>query len=474
MNKMKTLHTLILCILSIQFTTGQTRDLKIAKYLESKIQENNIPGLAISVIQNDNILFENYFGYSSLEFSTPVSEQTLFRIYSSTKMLINTLVFQLVEQQKVTLEEPISKYVSDVPENWNKVKIKDLMAHASGIPDFIAFDGEKPNNEVWNSLSKKELIFPTGHYHAYNQTNYWLLAQMIENISGQSLKKFTLESLFEGNSYGFTYSSNSSEEIRNRTSKYTYNHKLKSYTRKKDIQESRGFAGNGINITLPKLRDWAIKLNTNQYFSPETKEKMWEAYDFIEMPNFQFAQGWRIYESGENPSIGFTGGGVSAIRFYPKQGITILLMTNGYQFQSVHNDMVTKVAGIIDSKLIKHENELLEVMTSETLASNAGDLDSYLDRIRSKNPSIDIESLINSFGYKLLGYRKYNEAVNVFKYNTEAFPQSPNTFDSLGESYLYIDDFESALKNYQKVLNLEPKNRNALKMIEQINQRIAK
>jgi len=79
-----------------------------------------------------------------------------------------------------------------------------------------------------------------------------------------------------------------------------------------------------------------------------------------------------------------------------------------------------------------------------------------------------VENAVNAMGYKLLGANKLDAAIAAFELNTTAFPQSANTWDSLAEAYMTRGNAELAITNYQRSLELDPKNANAAKMIEKL------
>ena len=79
------------------------------------------------------------------------------------------------------------------------------------------------------------------------------------------------------------------------------------------------------------------------------------------------------------------------------------------------------------------------------------------------------ESELNSLGYELIKSKKLEEAIRIFQLNVEAYPQSANTYDSLAEAYMDNGDKAQAITNYQKSLQLNPKNRNAVQMLKKLN-----
>lgn len=84
------------------------------------------------------------------------------------------------------------------------------------------------------------------------------------------------------------------------------------------------------------------------------------------------------------------------------------------------------------------------------------------------NTYLNTEATMNSFGYKLMGMKRLDEAIEIFKLNTEAYPQSSNVWDSLGEAYMNKGNKELAIKNYEKSLELDSSNGNAVQMLKRL------
>ena len=98
-------------------------------------------------------------------------------------------------------------------------------------------------------------------------------------------------------------------------------------------------------------------------------------------------------------------------------------------------------------------------------------IESALQSYRTLKQSNDYyvsESQLNALGYRLLEMKKIREAIEVFKLNTEAYPQSSNAYDSLGEAYMISSDKERAIRNYQRAVELNPQNSNAIEMLKKL------
>jgi tetratricopeptide (TPR) repeat protein len=91
-----------------------------------------------------------------------------------------------------------------------------------------------------------------------------------------------------------------------------------------------------------------------------------------------------------------------------------------------------------------------------------------------KNTALETlnESQINWIGYQLLGRKRYSQAIKVFEVNAVHFPKSSNVYDSLGEAYIKAGDIDLAIKNYQKVIELNPQNTNASSILKRLQNQV--
>ncbi len=452
------------------FVEEQEQTGHIDDFITEMMELHEIPGLAIAIIKKDSLLSEKYYGMANIEHSVPVNENTLFRIYSTTKLIVNTAIFQLIDQGKLSLNDRISKYLKQTPRQWREIQIRHLLAHTSGIPDFIQFNGKLTNEAMLEKLIGLPLEFETGEKHVYNQTNYWLFAKIIETISERSLEEYVQTNLFQSDK-GVVFSSNSSLVIPNRISKYRYDFQHETYRTFSDEQPSRGFAGNGLNVTLKNLIHWSQQLNQDQYFSQKIKEAMWQPFRYSKS-DYTFLHGWAVYPVNEIESYGFTGGGVSAIRFFPKQGLTIILITNGHKYYPIHNDIIDLLVGVLDKNLSDTPKKVSVQLADRFIKDVDFEAKAAIDIAKNTVKAGALEGVLNSLGYKLINQRHHRKAIAIFKANVEAFPESANVYDSLAEAYLYIDQFDNALENYKKSLKLDPNNENAKNMIGRIEERM--
>ncbi|SDI90284.1 serine hydrolase domain-containing protein [Chryseobacterium jejuense] len=442
----------------------------IDQYVKEVMAINQIPGLAIGIIKDDQIIFQQYYGKETLENDKKVDSNSMFRIYSTSKLMSNIAAFQLIEKGQLSLEDKISKYLENLPKEWQEVQVKNLLTHSSGIPNLIAFNDISANDsnaQVIERLSKEKMDFKTGQQFSYNQTNYFLLTMIIEKVTGQSFENFILNNQFSDTKNQVVFSSNAIEKIPHRVVKYNYNSERKQYEKSTDISGTRAHSANGIAITLTAFLKWSSHLSKNNLLHQKTKEMMWQPFDFGNKKDV-FAYGWDISKVNNITSYNFSGGNVSSYKIYPQNKMAIVMMSNGYSLFPIQYRVVNHIAAMIDKTLTDDYSIAEETIISEFSKKNNPGAEKIYYSLKAKNPKWNFENTLNDIGYILLRNSRTDEAIKVFTINVKENPQSANSFDSLGEGYFSDQNYVLALENYKESLVLNPENTNASKMIQKI------
>lgn len=165
------------------------------------------PGIATGIISNGKIIYENYAGYASIEDSVHIKNSTRFNIASNGKQFTALAILSLIEEKKISLEDDISMYYPNLYSDIDqKVKIKQLLNHTSGIRDVydlwslqgITWWKHTYNNDDVIALlhKQKELNFEPGTKYLYSNSNYILLAEIVSKVAGTSFIDYT-KTMFE-------------------------------------------------------------------------------------------------------------------------------------------------------------------------------------------------------------------------------------------------------------------------------------
>jgi CubicO group peptidase (beta-lactamase class C family) len=164
------------------------------------------PGMSVAVIYDGRILYERGFGMANLEHGVPNGPDTIFRIGSTSKQFTAACIAMLALRGDLDLDADVRTIIPELPAWETPVAIRNLVRHTSGIPDYVGLmvaagheldDHVTPKDTLEVLAGADELEFTPGSRFSYSNTNYFLLSQVVERVSGQSLRLFAHEHIFE-------------------------------------------------------------------------------------------------------------------------------------------------------------------------------------------------------------------------------------------------------------------------------------
>ncbi|KFF07194.1 serine hydrolase [Flavobacterium reichenbachii] len=459
----------------------QTAD-SIDVFLKAKMEKLHIPGLQLAVVQHGKIVKENSYGIANVENSVSVTDKSMFSINSCTKAFVGVAVMQLQEEGKLNINDPISKYLDDLPAAWQGLTIKQLFANISGLPNIIdpaenlLADTEEG---TWEKVKTLPMEFNTGDKFRYNQTGYVIIGRIINKLSGVHFTKFIQERQFKTAGMKQTRFGDSNDVIPNSAGTYTTQDIVKGKWITTDSvrigyskfpEYFRTCAG--IISTADEIAKWTIALQSGKLLKDKSSlDLLWNpavlnngrVRGFNKLVN-GYAIGWPTVTREEHPAVGPIGGMRSAFFIYPKDDVSIIVLTN---LQGANPEFfIDEIAGYYISDM-KESNGFglsasVKKLRKELIKQHYNNALQLAVNLKKNNPEFNLgENELNDFGYKLLGEGKQAEALKIFKLNVDLYPQSANTYDSYAETLAGAGNKKEAIKNYKKAFELNPKNINA-------------
>ncbi|MFC6231117.1 serine hydrolase domain-containing protein [Paenibacillus allorhizosphaerae] len=175
---------------------------EIDRYIQAKMKQNNIPGLAVAITRHDEIIYSK--GYGSTSEQRPITADTPFAVASLSKSFTALAVMQLVEAGKVNLDKPVAAYIPSYQPSdprGSTITVRQLLNHTSGITDTVYPDMTiKPQpyslDEVVQRLNAVTLHSDPGKQFRYNNTNYQLLAGLVEAVSHETFPEYLQRHIF--------------------------------------------------------------------------------------------------------------------------------------------------------------------------------------------------------------------------------------------------------------------------------------
>ncbi len=297
------------------------------------------PGAAIAVVQNGDILYSKCYGMANLAYGAPFTDTTLLDIASCAKTFTAYGILLLEMDGKLSLDDEITKYLSQFPDYGNKITIRQLGTHTSGIREWIQLfhlsgyqlDGDPILNDHLLNLiyNQKDINFPPGSKFNYSNSNYVLLAEIIERISGQTFATFMHERVFTPLNMHQTFFNDDLYGIKyNEAARY-----MKEDSAYKQIPHFTPSPGAGALYTTTKdIVKWLIFINDfiNQHQS-ETELVNQMVLTNGDTISSTFGLYYDPYKG--HSQLQHEGGGVginSYMGFFPDQNISIFVSCNDY------------------------------------------------------------------------------------------------------------------------------------------------
>ncbi len=168
------------------------------------------PGAAVVIVEGGRVIFERCCGLTHLDEQTPIRRETTFELASLSKIFTASAILILHERGQLALTDDVRIHVPEIPlyDRRNPIRIEDLLRHTSGLPEYLAVPGVKGRNPAFlvNEDFARDMAsrprkypqqFPAGTRHLYCNTNYLLLALIIERVSGKTFGTFLHDEIFE-------------------------------------------------------------------------------------------------------------------------------------------------------------------------------------------------------------------------------------------------------------------------------------
>ena len=484
MPKLRTLTSLLLFVF-FSCTPGVakpqkppiTPDKNVVATLEESIpklmQEATVPAVSIAVIRDGKTYWLHTFGVANTKTKQAANDDTVFEAASLSKPVFAYAVLKLVDQGKLDLDTPLSKYLSkpyieDDP-RINQITARFVLSHRTGFRN-------------WRNNEPLKIYFTPGERFSYSGEGFVYLSKVVEQITGKPLNDFMTETVFAP--LGMSSSSylwRPDYETRTATGHNAAGAPLDKF-KPKEVN-----AAASLHTTAGDYGRFVDAVLTGTGLKPQTLKQL-EAPQIAvdpqctnctdrapgELSKFIFwGLGWGIEKTQTGETIwhwGDNGAFKCFVAADIKRKNGVVYFANGENGLAIAQPIVEEAIGGFhpvfawlkyeryDSPSIKFAKALREKGPTEAIAE-------YSVALHRGDIS---EGSINALGYELMGDQKPDAAIKIFQLNVELYPKSSNVYDSLGEAYMNDKQNELAIKNYEKSLELDPKNNNAVEMLRKL------
>jgi D-alanyl-D-alanine carboxypeptidase len=165
-------------------------------------KNHGIPAQAVLVLHNREVLFREAAGTAAIGGATPVTPKSVFPIFSVSKLFASTLAMQLAEEGKLDLSAPASRYVANLPPSWRDIRVDQFLSHVSGVPEYfesnnLSLPFPASLQAVFTNLADVALISAPSVETRYTQTNYLVIAAILEAVTQTPYRKLVTQRIIE-------------------------------------------------------------------------------------------------------------------------------------------------------------------------------------------------------------------------------------------------------------------------------------
>jgi CubicO group peptidase (beta-lactamase class C family) len=300
------------------------------------------PGCILGVIKDGKLIYKKGYGMANLEYDIPITPATVFHIGSASNQFTAMSILLLAKQEKLSLDDDIRKYLTELPAYQAAITIRQLIYHTSGVRDRIDlltlagrdFNQVYREDDIIELLARqKDLNFKPGARQILSSSDYVLLAAIIKKVSGRSLRQFANENIF--NPLGMTNTGFQDEDvmiIKNRASEYISNNEGGFQLKPSNVRPA---GDGGLYTTVEDLLLWDQNFYQNKLGEPELINQFLIPGTLNDGEKINYASGLTIdkYKGLRTISIGGAfQGNIAELLQFPDQKFTVICLFNFDRF----------------------------------------------------------------------------------------------------------------------------------------------
>jgi CubicO group peptidase (beta-lactamase class C family) len=361
------------CLASGQKVTDSRVASQLEAYLKPFAETGNFTG-AVLVGRKDKVLFRHAYGMANYELQVPNSPATCFHIASVSKPFTAMAILQLEERGRLSVGDAVSRFVPDFP-NGDRITLEHLLTHTSGIPnvnDLLDYDtfARSPHTveQLVAKFSSLPFDFAPGSNYHYSNSNYNLLALILEKVSGESYRDYVRKHILDPAGMQNTGHNGQALRLIPLASSGYEPAGINSYEKAPYLDWSNKTGNGSLYSTVDDLYRFDRALNTDTLQKAVTRQKYFVEGRGNRFGWFNRKRGARRVMSSNGRSPGFT----AQLDRFPDDDVTVIVLSNSYATVS-QDPIATGLAAIVFGEQPEKPPVLRAVAIPQTtLASSTG------------------------------------------------------------------------------------------------------
>lgn len=254
---------------------GRALDRYVDSVAQAAIAEHRVAGVSIAVARSGRTVLARGYGFADLENDVPATAETVYRIGSVTKQFTSAAIMRLMEQGRLALDDTLQKFLPGFPAQGNRVTIRHLLNHTSGIRSYTSL-GPRWQRVVRLDLVPDSLValfanepfdFKPGDAYRYNNSGYFLLGMIIEKLSGKAYGQYLRDEFFTPLGLENTIYCDQAPLIKRRAQGYTPR-PGGPFVNAEPLSMTQPYAAGSLCSTVSDLVTWTLALSSGKVVSP--------------------------------------------------------------------------------------------------------------------------------------------------------------------------------------------------------------
>lgn len=298
-------------------------------FVKAQMQRYNVPGLSLAVVKDGKAVKVQGYGLANVEQQAAVTPETVFKIGSVSKQFIATGIMLLAQGGKLSIDDPIGRYLEGTPSSWNAITLRHLLTHTSGIvreaPGFDPFKIQS-DADVIRTAYPLPLRFEPGSKWEYCNVGYFALAEVIHKVTGKPWTEYLRTAVFEPSGMMATRPTDAAAGVPGRAVGYAGKNNGEVAPDWPALRPSGAFLS-----TVLDLVKWDRQLSMNTVLNDASRRQMWTPVRLSNGTTHPYGFGWELGEVKGHRRVGHGGslpGFRSDISRYPDDRLTVIVLMN--------------------------------------------------------------------------------------------------------------------------------------------------
>lgn len=294
------------------------------------------PGAVVLIARDGEAIYRKGFGLANLEMGVPMKPENVMMLASMTKQFTAVAILMLMEEGKLSLQDPLSKYIPDYP-NGENITIHHLLTHTSGIKDVFKVSGLPPKaldispSEIIAVFRDEPVDFLPGDNLQYNNSGFILLGYIIEELSEMPYEDFIEKKIFQPLKMKNSRYGNNEEVIPNRVNGYYPDPPSNGYKNSPSVSMTLPYAAGALLSTVDDMLLWNQAMRNNILISEKSKQLAFTPTTLNNGETTLYGYGWRVEKLYDSPVLehggnlmGFKTSGI----YLPEENIYTIVLSN--------------------------------------------------------------------------------------------------------------------------------------------------